>query len=722
MGGRFLAPFYIHEDPPYRPLIELWVELPSELVVYAEVHECAEDLPAVVDGLQQTLRDLQSGFRPRQLRVNDPLWAAEIRSSLPKHKVVSGQTRELDALLDQLISSMAGGMEQTSFLAGGKLSANSMEALFKAAAALYRIAPWQHVYDEQLIEVDIPALDVRGACISIIGALEENFGFLLFASLNDFECMAACSLALEEGEESIDIGCEFISLNYERGADLPPAMRREVQRHRWPVAEASAYPVVEHRDNDGLPRDPTPTELSIMTACTEALVTALEAHGKEFVADEFSLSHVCDNGLEVHIKAPPGGLTAFDDLAYSETMDAHQLDHLLAEHILQYATICWGSGFLKRIEHLMRENGEIQILVPFAIYHLAVEDGKTVAECFLEDYQGSLDKRQNQWLAAQQAAWLSLWEVNAVVPGESLQLHDLLTDEVRLVKDKLASESIRKRSVLLGRIVHDNGIDLLAGCHPTSLPPLAADDVAEQMRKYLRKQTSISQKRLREANTARYLIKRWQEKVEEQREASTQLPELTNFDGDAIVGTVDRYKFEKPLRAQIETRLLEIDGLKREDPGHYVILRSTQDRRNTIIGWIRLRDNTMRVESNSIERADTLRSEVEHICADLIVHHGRSHEGAQAALDRLPSPPQAENDVSREQLDLFVRTHKQQYYHRWLDDPIPALENRTPREAVQSKSGQERVKALVNEIEYLEASLPAGERFDTSILRRALQL
>lgn len=58
----------------------------------------------------------------------------------------------------------------------------------------------------------------------------------------------------------------------------------------------------------------------------------------------------------------------------------------------------------------------------------------------------------------------------------------------------------------------------------------------------------------------------------------------------------------------------------------------------------------------------------------------------------------------------------------WLGDPIPALENRTPREAVQSKSGRERVKALVNEIEYLEASLPAGERFDTSILRRSLQL
>ena len=49
------------------------------------------------------------------------------------------------------------------------------------------IAPWQHVYDEQFIEVDIPDLDVHGACISIIGALEENFGFLLSVESNSIE-------------------------------------------------------------------------------------------------------------------------------------------------------------------------------------------------------------------------------------------------------------------------------------------------------------------------------------------------------------------------------------------------------------------------------------------------------------------------------------------------------------------------------------------------------
>lgn len=724
VGGRFLAPFYIDEDPPFHPLIELWIELPSQLVVYVEIHEHIEDLPAVTDALRQTLRKPESGIRPHRLRVNDALWAAEIDKLLPNHQVVLGQTRELDAVVDDLISSMAQGEEQTSFLANGTLSADSMEALFKAAAALFRIAPWQYVFDEQLIEVDIPVLDVHGACLSIIGSLGESLGFILFASLYDYERMVEFSHALDEGTESVDIGCKFISLNYELGANLPSAKRREAHRHHWPVAAASAYPIVEYRDDSGFPRDPTARELSIITACSEALVSVFEDYEKTST-DEFqffSLSHVCANGLEIHLKAPPTSLMSFNDLAsHSEEMDPHQLDHLLGGHMLEYAYVCWGPGFLRRIERMMREDAEIQILLPFALYHLAVEEGKTVATCFLEAHQNSLNDRQRQWLTAQRAAWFSLWEVVAVVPGESIQLRDLLSDEVCVVQDKLASESARVRSVLLGRVVHDNGMDLLAGCHPKSLPPLAAADVVERMRKYLRKRTDIPKERLRGANTARYLIKRWQEKVQEQIETSTRLPELINFDGDAIVETIDRYKFEQPSRAKIEARLLEMDGIKSESPGEYVIIKNAQER-DTVIGWIRIHDDTLRVESNSVERADALRAELEHLCANLIVHRGRSHEAVYATMNQMRSPPQADNEISSEQLELFVAEHKQQYYERWLDIPIPALDNKSPREAILTIAGKEKVKVLIDEIEYREASQPAGERFDTSTLKRALRL
>ncbi len=52
---------------------------------------------------------------------------------------------------------------------------------------LYRLAPWKTASDDQVLRVDIPALGVHGACLSIIGGLGESLGFVLFPSLAGYE-------------------------------------------------------------------------------------------------------------------------------------------------------------------------------------------------------------------------------------------------------------------------------------------------------------------------------------------------------------------------------------------------------------------------------------------------------------------------------------------------------------------------------------------------------
>ncbi len=56
------------------------------------------------------------------------------------------------------------------------------------------------------------------------------------------------------------------------------------------------------------------------------------------------------------------------------------------------------------------------------------------------------------------------------------------------------------------------------------------------------------------------------------------------------------------------------------------------------------------------------------------------------------------------------------------DKPLPALAGKTARQAARSARGRERVDALLKSIEHGEATLPLGERFDVSVLRRSLCL
>ena len=78
-------------------------------------------------------------------------------------------------------------MRPASYFAGGHVSPAAVEKLFTAAFSLFAIKPWRVADDTQVLRMDIPALGVDGACLSIIGQLDESRGVLIFTSLDDFE-------------------------------------------------------------------------------------------------------------------------------------------------------------------------------------------------------------------------------------------------------------------------------------------------------------------------------------------------------------------------------------------------------------------------------------------------------------------------------------------------------------------------------------------------------
>jgi len=65
---------------------------------------------------------------------------------------------------------------------------------------------------------------------------------------------------------------------------------------------------------------------------------------------------------------------------------------------------------------------------------------------------------------------------------------------------------------------------------------------------------------------------------------------------------------------------------------------------------------------------------------------------------------------------------KQRYYTDWLDQPIPMLGGKTPRQAVRTARGREQVDALLKTIENGEARLAPGARLDLRPMRRELGL
>jgi hypothetical protein len=780
VGGRLTTPFYVTEGDPYRPEIILWLELPNDLVVGHMIIDPKGPLVSFGETLLHAMAMPMVGppRRPARIRVADARLADEVQKTAPDIDVVVEPTPELDRLLALMRESMsAEGDDDMSYFEGGRISGEAVDSLFHAAQLLYEISPWKAASDSQVLRLDIPALGVEGACVSVIGALGESLGFIIFPSCLAFERFYRAAEAGNSVEGPLDWGTDTLSLNFERGAELPTSMRREVAEHGWPVADPMGYPLVRHLDRDGVLRPLNEHDIRVVSACATSLSAFFLKHGVLFEREVFE--PVCESffdedDLEVRFTFPYRAaplFTANDPhpslrpewkkgkpgrnapcpcgsgkkykkccLGKDEASKApartpamlHEMDHRIIEDMMEFASRRFGHAWFRAAEDFDDHEAAAQLFSPWSVYHFVI-DGRSVVRWFIEEHRHVLSKTQLEWLGAQQGSWLSLWEVTEVTPGIGLTLRDLLTEKERTVHEIRGSKSVVKRDVLLCRIVDYQGLSLLSGSHPRPLPPLKAAEVIRRVRGRLRRKRTIPVERLQHEKIGRYMIARWEEAVEELDMLRGIPPRLQNTDGDALLFTVDHFRFDPAVRTEIQGRLASLEGAEVPEPQEldqaYVFTVPGNavhgSWKNTVVGRAWVLEAKLRLETNSLRRADALRDRVEAACVDLIRHYGREHSDPFSPLHH----PEERHDVNREPAEIppaeaaaLVREFKESHYADWADEPLPALNGKTPREAVRSKAGRTQVELLLKHFENQEARAPDEERFDFSGIRRDLGL
>ena len=744
IGGRLLPPFFVEDqDEPVRPELVIWMDSDG-LVVGQELLSPEDEEGALARTLLEAIERPLVGprRRPSTIRVADRSLAAEVRAAVGRRIPVRvAPTPELDELLDVMAESLSaehgGEGPDASYLENGRIPPETVAALFAAAESLHRASPWVVVTDDQVLRLDIPAYEVEGACITIIGNLGESFGVLIFPSFAGYLAFAALAgqSSRPEGGRP-DFGTSWLALNFERGADLPASMRREVAAHGWPVASADAYPHVARFDHDGTPYPTRPRELEIAAATAAAFSRFFAAHQDLFERDD--IDPVCESytvlgGVEVRLTAPAGlpPLTGHgaelgqDPPGEGRPHPIHELDFALVTELEDFALERFGDEWLGFVRDFEDPLGTVQLASPWSVFHYRV-DRATVLEAYLRSPPRDLSPVERGWLEAQRAAWLSVWEVVAVESGASLTLHDLLSGEERFVHESGASASLVLRDAVLGRVVDHAEGSFLCGMHPNALPPWDAAEVVRRARGRLRRRRKVPVGRLRDEGVGRYLIRRWEEAVDWIEAQSGVLPELRNNDGDLLLLTTDHYRFEPAARPAVEAGLAAMEGVDPPAGGDadpvYVFFppggAQPDDGQRTVTGVARFTEASLRVDTNSLERADALRARIEAACGSEIRHRAREH--ADPTSDAAPFlPPGSAPAVPVP--DEIVHELKRRHYADWPDHPLPALDGMTPREAVRTVDGRAAVDNLLKEMENQEQRAP-GPPFDFSALRRALGL
>ncbi|MEO8605799.1 MAG: SEC-C metal-binding domain-containing protein, partial [bacterium] len=773
VGGRLSAPMYVTEGEPYRPDVILWLELPEGAIVGSDLVHPSAPATAVADVLTAAMQRPMIGSprQPDRIRVADALLAdvvaAAVGSALP---IRVAPTPELDVVLQSLAESANSrddaDAEPASYLEGGRVPPQAVAELFRVSELLFAIAPWRHVSDGDVLRVDIPQLGVDGMCLSIIGALGESMGILLFPSLAGFDAFVAAAERSSRGGR-IDLGTSFMSLSFEPGADIPAAMRREIAAHGWPVASASAYPRVMRRERDGLLRPLGEKDMRIVTACASAVSAFGAKHGAQIGRESFGPvceSYTNDEDLTVRLTlpyeaadligtsdapaSPPpiGTRVGRNDPCPCGSGKKYKRCHLgaasavepdddavvaddpkLVGAILQWGSRRFGSAWATPLRDIADEGMAGQLVAPWLAYH-ATAGGRRIVEHFLEAEGRRLSADERAWIASQLDAWLSIWEVTEVEPGAGCQLSDLLSGESRYVRDRTASRTLVRRDTLLARVVEHRGSSNFGALAPRILPPADAAEVVRRVRARLRLRHAVPVERLRDEALGRFMFTRWEEAVADLEHRASIAPILQNTDGDSLLFTTEHYAIDGAARREVEARLVAIGAIAVSEPtesAHAYEFHQPGSGHDgegaTIIGRARVTDTTLAVETNSAARADHLRQRVAVACGDLIRHRLREHADPRASFARAGNHGELPPAIDSAEQARIGREFKQRHYQRWLDEPVPALDGRTPREAVRSSSGRHRVDVLLRDIENRENRLPIDQRVDFAPIRQGAE-
>ncbi len=376
-------------------------------------------------------------------------------------------------------------------------------------------------------------------------------------------------------------------------------------------------------------------------------------------------------------------------------LDFEDLEDLLGE---QATWTLWGCAF----EDFLTQRWE--------------PDGANVVEAYLKR-RGWSDEGQNRaYMEALQDAWVSLHEVSDVVPGESMRLRDLLTGtEPVTVFEKSATQALKQWDRVVVRVVPVCDRHVISG----GLLPFSAEAIDllfEGLRDVLQlrktQDPKLSAEQLREC--APIFSNAWLF-THLPRLLDPAVPTLTNTDGDDLEFRDLRFPFATGvLQHQVAASLDQLEDLERSGPkswnwlapssrgvsargnrkGSGLAVGSAFDG-NTILGTVELKGKSLTLYVNSIQRADRGEALISAAAGRLLRTPLTTIQTVDQAMQerktRRADQTDDEDEIAPEIALKLMMDHLDRHYRETLDQPIPALGGKTPRQAVRNATGRKKV-------------------------------
>jgi hypothetical protein len=308
---------------------------------------------------------------------------------------------------------------------------------------------------------------------------------------------------------------------------------------------------------------------------------------------------------------------------------------------------------------------------------------------------------------------MSVLAVEQVTPGRSLDLKDVLTGSRFHVLEQGASQTLRPADLIFARVLTIDGVSLMLGTAPFVVPPRWHTRIIDWREQLFRKRLMTRQDLVDFDIEIRDL---YFDIAAELLDPTP--PRLCNTDGDPIALTTLTYELKTTVDEAFD-QLAPLARVHGEDHSDEVIRdvsgavtsarlswvkagnRQHKHWNNTVLGTLRLEAGRVVADVNSARRADRLKREIARRLgqtaalidttvvdpSEAIEERARQRAAGERDDESAPEPSPQLQAIQEEMI--------REQWEGWLDTRVPALGNKTPRQAARTARGRERLEALL---------------------------
>lgn len=266
----------------------LFVDLEGEMVGHY-IDEPGLLVSRAGELLAATAADAEQGAPglPGRIRVASGALGEALRATHPEIEQVVAPTPEIDEVLPSLRAVLRDDHALEVRYFTDDRDADALAAFFRAFAAVYRAAPWDHVAVGWPVSITIPALGLEKRPLLVLGRGRAPKSFTLVENLDDLN-------------RYLDVGPDRLAFeDFGTPLNMPPHLRfgfhgpqaagrnrvRDIALYGWELADVDdPYPVVDAITEGGEARAVTSDEHAIAEAVALAFVEIVARASGELAA------------------------------------------------------------------------------------------------------------------------------------------------------------------------------------------------------------------------------------------------------------------------------------------------------------------------------------------------------------------------------------------------------------------------------------------------------